>query len=124
MALSKKQYRSTAQWKKIRVKVLNRDAYTCAYCGDVATEVDHVYPKSKGGEDTLDNLVAACRRCNILKKDKTDTVFLGSGSTPPAFSFQISPIRTSPDKSVQIGQTFVQIPKDSPFTSPDQSGAN
>lgn len=122
--VAKKQYRSTAQWKKIRIKVLNRDAYTCAYCGDVANEVDHVYPKSKGGEDTLDNLVAACRRCNILKKDKTDTVFLGSASTPPAFSFQISPIRTSPDKSRQIGQTNVKIPTDSPFTSPDQSGAN
>ena len=81
MALSKKQYRSTAQWKKIRLKVLNRDAYTCAYCGDTANEVDHIWPKSKGGEDTLDNLVAACRRCNILKKDKTDTVFLGSAST-------------------------------------------
>ena len=124
MALSKKQYRSTAQWKKIRLKVLNRDAHTCAYCGDTANEVDHVWPKSKGGEDTLDNLVAACRRCNILKKDKTDTVFLGSASTPPAFPFQISPIRTSPDKSVQNGQTFVQIPKDSPFINPDQSGAN
>lgn len=124
MALSKKQYRSTAQWKKIRLTVLNRDAYTCAYCGDVANEVDHVWPKSKGGEDTLDNLVAACRRCNILKKDKTDTVFLGSASTPPAFSFQISPIRTSPDKSGQNGQTTVRIDKDSPFISPDQSGAN
>lgn len=124
MALSKKQYRSTAQWKKIRIKVLNRDAYTCAYCGDIATEVDHVYPKSKGGEDTLDNLVAACRRCNILKKDKTDTVFLAQASTPPAFSMQISPIQTSPDKSGQNGHTNVKIPTDSPFTSPDQSGAN
>jgi hypothetical protein len=119
-----KPYRATAGWKKIRLKVLQRDAYTCAYCGDVANEVDHVYPKSKGGEDTLDNLVAACRRCNILKKDKTDTVFLGSASTPPAFSFQISPIRTSPDKSRQNGQTIIKIQTDSPFTSPEQSGAN
>jgi hypothetical protein len=124
MALSKKQYRSTAQWKKIRITVLNRDAYTCAYCGDVATEVDHVYPKSKGGEDTLDNLVAACRSCNSRKKDTIDSVFLGSASTPPAFSFQISPIQTSPDKSRQNGQTNVKIQTDSPFTSPNQSGAN
>ena len=104
--------------------MLNRDAYTCAYCGDVANEVDHIWPKSKGGEDSLDNLVAACRRCNILKKDKTDTVFLGSASTPPAFPFQISPIQDNPGQSRQIGHTNVQIPKDSPFTSPDQSGAN
>ena len=123
--VAKKLYRSTAQWKKMRLKILARDAYTCAYCGAPdANEVDHVWPKSKGGEDTWDNLVACCRKCNILKKDKTDTVFLGSASTPPAFSFQISPIQTSPDKSVQNGQTFVQIPADSPFISPDQSGAN
>lgn len=104
--------------------MLNRDAYTCAYCGDVANEVDHVYPKSKGGEDTLDNLVAACRRCNILKKDKTDTVFLAQASTPPAFSFEISPIQDNPGQSRQNGQTSVRIDKDSPFTNPDQSGAN
>lgn len=123
MALSKKLYRSTAQWKKIRLTVLNRDAYTCAYCGDVANEVDHVWPKSRGGEDTLDNLVAACRRCNILKKDKTDTVFLGSGSTPPAFSFDISPIRTKRTNTDKSGQTFVKIDKDSPFSASDDPGA-
>ena len=122
--MSVKPYRSTAHWKKIRLQVLQRDAYTCTYCGDVANEADHVWPKSKGGEDTLDNLVAACRKCNILKKDKTDTVFLGSASTPPAFTNQISPIRTNPNQSGQIGQTNVIIQKDSPFTNPGQSGAN
>ena len=119
-----KPYRSTAHWKKIRLEILRRDAYTCAYCGDVANEVDHIVAKVKGGEDTHDNLVAACRRCNIQKKDKDEAVFLAQRSTPPAFAFKISPIRTSPDKSVQIGHTNVQIPTDSPFTSPDQLGAN
>ncbi len=123
-SMAKKPYRATAGWKKIRLQVLNRDAYTCAYCGDVANEVDHVWPYSKGGEDTLDNLVACCRRCNILKKDKTDTVFLAQGSTPPAFSFQISPIQTNQSKSVQNGHTSVRIDQNSPFTNPDQSGAN
>ncbi len=121
--VAKKQYRSTAQWKKIRLKVLNRDAYTCAYCGDTANEVDHVWPKSKGGEDTLDNLVAACRRCNILKKDKTDTVFLGSASTPPAFSFNISPMHTKRTNTDKNAQTFVKIDKDSPFSASHEPGA-
>jgi hypothetical protein len=119
-----KPYRATAHWKKIRLKVLARDANTCAYCGDVATEVDHVYPKSKGGEDTLDNLVAACRRCNILKKDKTDTFFLAQGSTPLAFRFKNSPIGGNQSKSVQNGHTSVRIDPDSPFISPERSGAN
>jgi len=81
-----KPYRATSHWKKIRLQVLKRDAYTCAYCGDVANEVDHRVAKVKGGEDTLDNLVAACRRCNIQKKDQDEAVFLAQRSTPPAFS--------------------------------------
>ena len=70
-----KPYRATGHWKRIRLQVLRRDAYTCAYCGDVADQVDHVHPKSKGGEDTLDNLVAACKKCNYAKRDKTDIFF-------------------------------------------------
>jgi 5-methylcytosine-specific restriction endonuclease McrA len=119
--MSLKPYRATSHWKKIRLKVLARDANTCAYCGDVATEVDHVYPKSKGGEDTLDNLVAACRTCNVRKKD---SLFLAQGSTPPAFRFKNSPIGGNQSKSVQNGHTTIRIDADSPFISPDQSGAN
>jgi 5-methylcytosine-specific restriction endonuclease McrA len=86
-----KPYRATSHWKKIRLQVLNRDGWTCTYCGvSDANEVDHVWPKSRGGEDTLDNLVCACRRCNILKKDKTDSVFSGSTSTYPQ-KVQINP---------------------------------
>ena len=120
-----KPYRATAYWKKIRLQVLNRDGWTCTYCGaSDANEVDHVWPKSRGGEDTLDNLVCACRRCNILKKDKTDSVFLGSASTPPAFRFYISPIHTNQSKSVQNGHTSIHVDADSPFINPGQSGAN
>lgn len=119
-----KPYRATTHWKKIRLQVLRRDAYTCNYCGDVANEVDHVHPKSKGGQDELDNLVAACRTCNIRKKDKTDTVFLAQGSTPPVFKDSISPIRANQSKSVQNGHTLVRIASDSPFIRPDQSGAS
>jgi len=63
-----KPYRATAHWKRIRLQVLNRDAWTCAYCGDQAKQVDHVWPRSKGGEDTLDNLVAACERLPYIHR--------------------------------------------------------
>lgn len=118
--MSLKPYRATSHWKKIRLKVLARDANTCAYCGDVATEVDHVYPKSKGGEDTLDNLVAACRTCNVRKKD---SLFLAQGSTPPAFPAYISPIGSNRIKTDKNPNTFVKIDTDSPFSAPDQPGA-
>ena len=76
-----KPYRATSHWKKLRLQVLARDAWTCTYCGDVANEVDHVWPKVRGGEDTLDNCVACCRKCNNLKKDKPEHVFLAQRST-------------------------------------------
>ena len=119
-----KPYRATSHWKKIRLQVLQRDAYTCAYCGDVANEVDHIYPKVKGGEDTLDNLVAACRKCNLRKGAREEPVFLGSASTPPVFRVKNSPKRSKSVQNGQNGHTTIQIDSDSPFMIPDQSGAN
>ena len=44
----------------------------CFYCNsplDRDTEVDHFLPFSKHNDDSLDNLVAACRKCNGSKSD-------------------------------------------------------
>ncbi len=51
--------------------VLRRDAHRCAYCGAHANTVDHVLPRSRGGQDSWDNLVACCVRCNNVKGDRT-----------------------------------------------------
>tara|TARA_R100000081_G_scaffold33977_1_gene15618 strand:+ start:220 stop:690 length:471 start_codon:yes stop_codon:yes gene_type:complete len=51
--------------------IYKRDRNKCQYCG--ATKhltIDHVIPKSKGGEDTWENLVVACSSCNVKKGDK------------------------------------------------------
>ena len=50
--------------------VLRRDRFTCAYCGQAANTIDHVIPRCKGGQNTWENLVAACLRCNSRKADK------------------------------------------------------
>lgn len=116
-----KPYLATSRWKKQRLLVLRRDSYTCTYCGDVANEVDHVHPRSKGGTDDIDNLVACCRTCNIRKKDR---VFLNGDSTPPVFRSRPSPKQS---KLVQNGHTQSEPMPDSPFmlsTDPDQSGGN
>ncbi|SOD66308.1 5-methylcytosine-specific restriction endonuclease McrA [Streptomyces zhaozhouensis] len=47
-----------------------RDGGRCAYCGGVATSVDHVIPRSRGGQHAWDNVVAACRSCNHIKADR------------------------------------------------------
>lgn len=52
-----------------------RDGYLCMYCGkqyfDGDLTRDHILPKSRGGQDVWENVVAACRRCNQFKGDRT-----------------------------------------------------
>ncbi|WP_051331003.1 HNH endonuclease [Aneurinibacillus terranovensis] len=56
----------------IRSAVLERDNYTCRYCDSkIDLTLDHIYPESRGGEATMDNLVVACRSCNSKKGSKT-----------------------------------------------------
>jgi 5-methylcytosine-specific restriction endonuclease McrA len=54
-----------------RRAVFTRDGSTCVYCGNSATSIDHVVPRSRGGTHSWDNVVAACRRCNHVKADRS-----------------------------------------------------
>lgn len=58
-----------------RRQVLLRDRNTCQYCCVVspaaALTLDHVMPRSRGGADTWENLVACCLACNNRKGDRT-----------------------------------------------------
>jgi 5-methylcytosine-specific restriction endonuclease McrA len=54
-----------------RRAVFTRDGQICVYCGGSATSIDHVVPRSRGGTHTWDNVVAACRRCNHTKADRS-----------------------------------------------------
>jgi 5-methylcytosine-specific restriction endonuclease McrA len=53
-----------------RRAVMARDAHRCQYCGSRADSIDHVVPRSRGGAHTWDNVVAACRPCNVRKRDR------------------------------------------------------
>lgn len=60
--------------KLTRENVYKRDNYTCVYCGSNVRKfltLDHVVPRSKGGQDSWENLVTACKRCNNEKSDLT-----------------------------------------------------
>ena len=57
-----------------RENVYRRDNFECVYCGNSNIKtltLDHVIPQSKGGKDSWDNLVTACRSCNSEKADLT-----------------------------------------------------
>ncbi len=53
-----------------RRAVLDRDGHACAYCGMRADTIDHVRPRSRGGQHVWTNVVAACARCNHRKGDR------------------------------------------------------
>ncbi len=50
--------------------VFARDRFQCQYCGARAENIDHVRPRSRGGNHIWENVVAACRRCNSHKRDR------------------------------------------------------
>ncbi len=55
-----------------RENIFKRDNHSCVYCGESKRQLltlDHVYPRSKGGKDSWDNLVTACKSCNGEKGD-------------------------------------------------------
>ena len=50
--------------------VFARDDNRCQYCGARAESIDHVLPKSRGGQHVWENVVACCRKCNAAKRDR------------------------------------------------------
>ena len=53
-----------------RRSLLARDNARCAYCPRTADTIDHVVPRSRGGQHVWENVVGACRACNGKKGDR------------------------------------------------------
>lgn len=57
----------------VRKQVMERDNYQCVECeGTDWLTLDHIWPYSKGGQDTVENLRVLCRSCNSAKGARTD----------------------------------------------------
>jgi 5-methylcytosine-specific restriction endonuclease McrA len=58
-----------------RNNIFYRDNFTCQYCEKTQNSdnltLDHVIPKSRGGKNTWENLVTACKKCNQRKGNLT-----------------------------------------------------
>lgn len=61
--------------KRLRVnrkRIYERDHHKCGYCGSTRNlTIDHIIPKSKGGDNSWTNLVTCCHPCNFRKADLT-----------------------------------------------------
>ena len=61
--------------KLLRQRVYNKYQGRCAYCGKVIEykdmQVDHVIPRRRYGDNSLDNLYPSCRSCNHYKRARS-----------------------------------------------------
>lgn len=71
----------TAHKRSLQKRLIARDGKFCHYCGKPLADsvggynedgisLDHIMPQALGGSDSIDNLVLACRRCNLEKRTK------------------------------------------------------
>lgn len=84
---------ATRVWKRCRLAEAQN--WRCCWCGKHLTPVpdqknsatiEHINPRSLGGSDEMDNLAAACSRCNSRRKTKPVDVFLAELVTTNAVS--------------------------------------
>ncbi|MDH5636975.1 MAG: HNH endonuclease [Nitrospinota bacterium] len=97
-------YKASVSFSK--KNVLRRDGHTCQYCGatGVKMTIDHVIPRSRQGESTWENVVAACRECNLKKGNRPLSMagmrLLRQPRKPKNLLFTMTPANT-PDSHVQ-----------------------
>ena len=62
----------TVQRKISRRALFARDGWRCVYCGTSSGRLtlDHVVPKSRGGESVWENVVTSCAPCNLRKGNR------------------------------------------------------
>lgn len=58
-----------ANWSTLRLTVLERDNYTCRKCnsnlrGVFHRHIHHIIPLSRGGNNSLSNLISLCQACH------------------------------------------------------------
>jgi len=95
--------------KKLRFEVFKRDGFACQYCGrtppTVTLEVDHINPKSEGGDDDINNLITSCFDCNRGKSNiKLDRV-------PTAVETNLAVLREREDQAWEYNKFLVKIEK-------------
>jgi len=63
---------------EVKEEIFKKDNYKCVLCGRGRREgvelcADHIKPKDKGGDNTIDNGQTLCMECNLRKKNFSQT---------------------------------------------------
>jgi 5-methylcytosine-specific restriction endonuclease McrA len=77
------------QRKISRRALFARDGWRCVYCGTAGSRLtlDHVIPRSRGGDSSWENVVTSCAPCNLRKGDRLPhevQMVLPASPRPPA----------------------------------------
>ena len=79
-------------WDEIQYQVATRAAGRCEYCRmhqalqGATFHVEHVLPRSRGGESRPENLAWACPGCNLRKSNRVDAHDPQTGELVPLFN--------------------------------------
>lgn len=96
---------------KLRFSVLERDQFTCQYCGArqpyVTLHVDHRDSVANGGENDFDNLITACQPCNLGKGARSVRPISAVGIAPDPAPAAVSPPMSEAKKHALVGLCFL-----------------
>jgi hypothetical protein len=98
--------------RQLRVSLANllvRDQGRCAYCSGPATTIDHVVPRSRGGTHSWENVVAACRPCNLAKGNHLLTELGWSLPDPPAAPQGLRWLRVAADTVAPEWLSYLEL---------------
>lgn len=76
----------------LRKQIETTDKRRCCYCltseenSGIAMTIDHIIPRSKGGDNRFENVCLACRSCNEYKGNNTTTIDPIMGENIPLFN--------------------------------------
>ena len=112
------QYHVRAPFRRLaplnRRAVFARDNHSCVYCGHSAECIDHVVPRSRGGQHVWENVVASCRSCNLHKGDAyladTPMRLPRPPAAPPALSWITLSVNRVPSTWTPFLPADVPIP--------------
>lgn len=92
-----------------RRAVFARDEHRCQYCGGHADSIDHVVPRSRGGQHVWENVVAACRSCNVRKRDRYLHETTMRLARPPRTPREITWVMVAVGRVPELWEPYLQV---------------
>ena len=86
-----------------------RDGWNCVYCGSSGGRLtlDHVIPRSRGGDSVWENVVTACAPCNLRKGDRLPEEVAMSLPRPPRAPAPVLFIRLATQRVPESWQQYL-----------------